>query len=180
MPGFDPEISKIAERVLIKPRDIETYVGVLAKSIKPGTPVAIELVDAKSKEAIEILEVDACLVATGRIPATKNLGLEFVGVELDKRGFIAVNDKMQVIQDGEPIPHLWAVGVTLDCDLLSAPEAVRHHVFVLKLGMDADHRAFLVVPARQSLPVSRQEKPAVLELDHRVEHRAEVGVVRDR
>jgi dihydrolipoamide dehydrogenase len=110
MPGFDPEISKIAERVLIKPRDIETYVGVLAKSIKPGNPVAIELVDAKSKEAIEILEVDACLVATGRIPATKNLGLEFVGVELDKRGFIAVNDKMQVIQDGEPVPHLWAVG----------------------------------------------------------------------
>jgi dihydrolipoamide dehydrogenase len=64
----------------------------------------------KAKKRFEILEVDACLVATGRIPATKNLGLEFVGVELDKRGFIAVNDKMQVIQDGEPIPHLWARG----------------------------------------------------------------------
>jgi dihydrolipoamide dehydrogenase len=62
-------------------------VGVLAKSIKPGNPVAIELVDAKAKKRFEILEVDACLVATGRIPATKNLGLEFVGVELDKCWF---------------------------------------------------------------------------------------------
>jgi dihydrolipoamide dehydrogenase len=110
MPGFDPEIAKIAERVLIKPRDIETYVGVLAKTIKPGSPVTIELVDAKTKEAIETLEVDACLVATGRVPATKNLGLESVGVQIDRRGFIPVNDRLEVLADGEPIPHLWAVG----------------------------------------------------------------------
>ncbi|MBR8831930.1 MAG: Dihydrolipoyl dehydrogenase [Chroococcopsis gigantea SAG 12.99] len=110
MPGFDPEISKIAERVLIKPRDIETYVGVIAKSVKPGNPVTIELADMKTKETIEVLEVDACLVATGRIPATKNLGIESVGVQLDKRGYIPVNDKMQVLKEGQPIPHLWAVG----------------------------------------------------------------------
>ena len=110
MPGFDPEIAKIAERVLIKPRAIETYVSTLAKTVKPGNPVVIELADAKTKEIVETLEVDACLVATGRIPATKNLGLETVGIELDRRGFIEVNDQMAVIKDGEVIPHLWAVG----------------------------------------------------------------------
>jgi dihydrolipoamide dehydrogenase len=110
MPGFDPEIAKIAERVLIKPRSIETYVSTLAKTVKPGNPVVIELADAKTKEIVETLEVDACLVATGRIPATKNLGLETVGIELDRRGFIEVNDKMAVIKDGEVVPHLWAVG----------------------------------------------------------------------
>ncbi|MEB3311521.1 MAG: dihydrolipoyl dehydrogenase [Snowella sp.] len=110
MPGFDPEIAKIAERVLIKPRAIETYVSTLAKTVKPGNPVVIELADAKTKEVVEVLEVDACLVATGRIPATKNLGLENVGVEVDRRGFIAVNDQMAVVKDGEVIPHLWAVG----------------------------------------------------------------------
>lgn len=57
-----------------------------------------------------MLEVDACLVATGRIPATKNLGLENVGVETDSRGFIPVNDRMQVLKDGFVVPHLWAVG----------------------------------------------------------------------
>ncbi|GFE69546.1 hypothetical protein CFPU101_21560 [Chroococcus sp. FPU101] len=85
MPGFDPEISKLAERILIKPRDIETYVGVLAKTVKPGSPVVIELADMKTKEVIDTIEVDACLVATGRIPATKNLGLENVGITIDRR-----------------------------------------------------------------------------------------------
>lgn len=110
MPGFDPDIAKLAQRVLIAPRDIETKVGMLAKKVTPGSPVVIELADAKTKETVEILEVDACLVATGRIPATQNLGLESVGLEPDRRGFIAVNDEMAVLIDGEPVPHLWAIG----------------------------------------------------------------------
>lgn len=110
MPGFDPEIAKIAERVLIKPRDIETYSGTLAKKVTPGYPVKIELADAKTKETIDILEVDACLIATGRIPYTKDIGLENVGLQTDRRGFIAVNDKMQVLLDTEPVPNLWAIG----------------------------------------------------------------------
>ena len=110
MPTFDPDIAKIAERVLINPRGIETYSGTLAKSVKPGSPVVIELADFKTKEVKEVLEVDACLVATGRIPATKNLGLETVGLTTDRRGFIEVNDQMAVIKDGEIIPHIWAIG----------------------------------------------------------------------
>ena len=110
MPGFDPEIAKIAQRVLIVPRDIETYTGVFATKVTPGAPVVIELTDAKTKEIVDVLEVDACLVATGRIPATKDLGLETLAVEIDRRGFIPINDKMQVLRDGEPVPHLWAVG----------------------------------------------------------------------
>ena len=110
MPGFDPDIAKIAKKVLLDKRDIETYKGVFATKITPGSPVTIELTDAKTKEVVEVLEVDACLVATGRIPATKKLGLETLAIELDRRGFIPVNDKMQVLRDGKPVPHLWAVG----------------------------------------------------------------------
>jgi dihydrolipoamide dehydrogenase len=110
MPGFDPDIAKLAQRILITPRDIETRVGLLAKKVIPGSPVTIELADMKTKEVVEVLEVDACLVATGRIPATKDLGLETVGIETDRRGFIAVNDQMEVLLDGQPVPHLWAIG----------------------------------------------------------------------
>ena len=110
MPGFDPDIAKIAKKVLLDRRDIETYKGVFATKVVPGNPVTIELTDAKTKKVVEILEVDACLVATGRIPATKKLGLETLAVETDRRGFIPVNDKMQVLRDGKPVPHLWAVG----------------------------------------------------------------------
>jgi dihydrolipoamide dehydrogenase len=110
MPGFDPDIAKLAQRVLIAPRDIETKVGLLAKKVTPGSPVVIELADAKTKEVVEVLEVDACLVATGRIPATQDLGLESVGIEPDRRGFISVNDQMAVLSEGQPLPHLWAIG----------------------------------------------------------------------
>ncbi|GGA14244.1 dihydrolipoyl dehydrogenase [Okeania sp. KiyG1] len=110
MPTFDEDIAKIAQRVLIQSRDIETKVGKLAMKVTPGSPVIIELADAKTKEVEEVLEVDACLVATGRIPYTKNLGLDYVGVETDRRGFIPVDNKMAVLSSGEPVPNLWAIG----------------------------------------------------------------------
>jgi dihydrolipoamide dehydrogenase len=110
MPTFDPDIAKIAQRVLIDPRDVETRVGLIAKKVTPGSPVVIELADPKTKEVVETIEVDACLVATGRVPATKNLGLETVGASTDQRGFIPVNDHLQVMSQGQPVPHLWAIG----------------------------------------------------------------------
>jgi dihydrolipoamide dehydrogenase len=110
MPTFDPDIAKIAQRVLIEPRDIETRVGLIAKKVTPGSPVVIELADPKTQEVVEVLEVDACLVATGRIPATRNIGLENIGVETDKRGFIPVSDRLQVLNQGEPVDHVWAIG----------------------------------------------------------------------
>jgi dihydrolipoamide dehydrogenase len=110
MPTFDPDIAKIAQRVLIDPRDVETRVGLIAKKVTPGSPVVIELADPKTKEVVETIEVDACLVATGRIPATKNLGLETVGATTDQRGFIPVNDHLQVMSQGQPVPHVWAIG----------------------------------------------------------------------
>ena len=34
MPGFDPEIMKLAQRVLINPRKIDYHTGVLAKKVE--------------------------------------------------------------------------------------------------------------------------------------------------
>jgi dihydrolipoamide dehydrogenase len=105
MPTFDPDIAKIAARNLIDGRDIDAR----SKSIKPGAPVQIELVDMQTKEPVETLEVDAVLVATGRVPSSKGLNLEACGIETN-RGFIPVDDAMRVLVNGAPVPHLWAVG----------------------------------------------------------------------
>jgi dihydrolipoamide dehydrogenase len=113
MPTFDPDIAKLAARQLIEGRDIEARAGVLAKTVTPGSPVRIELVDMATKEPVETLEVDAVLVATGRVPVSQDLNLASVGVET-QRGFIAVDDTMRVLsrhgEEGQPVPHLWAVG----------------------------------------------------------------------
>lgn len=109
MPTFDPDIAKIAARHLIDSRDIDARSGVLAQSVTPGCPVKIELADMKTREPVETLEVDAVLVATGRVPSSRELNLASVGVETN-RGFIPVDDQMRVLANGEPVPHLWAVG----------------------------------------------------------------------
>ena len=113
MPTFDPDIAKLAARKLIEGRDIDARAGVLAKSITPGCPVKIELVDMKTREPVEILEVDAVLVATGRVPVSADLNLASVGVTT-QRGFVPVDDTMRVLASHEPgaevVPHLWAVG----------------------------------------------------------------------
>ncbi len=79
---------------------------------EPGVrPVTIKLTSAKTKEHVETLEVDACMVATGRVPNTKTLGLENSGIET-VRGFVQVNDRMQVLnkQGGMVVPHLFCIG----------------------------------------------------------------------
>ncbi|KZR70104.1 Dihydrolipoyl dehydrogenase [Prochlorococcus marinus str. MIT 1313] len=109
MPTFDPDITKMAARHLIEGRDIDARAGVLASKVTPGCPVRIELAEMKSRELVDSLEVDAVLVATGRVPSSKGLNLESVGVETN-RGFVPIDDSMRVLVNGKPLPHLWAVG----------------------------------------------------------------------
>ncbi|KAF2312751.1 hypothetical protein GH714_039843 [Hevea brasiliensis] len=86
MPGFDPEIGKLAQRVLINPRKIDYHTGVFAS------------------------KVDAALIATGRAPFTNGLGLENINV-VTQRGFVPVDERMRVIDaDGNLVPHLYCIG----------------------------------------------------------------------
>lgn len=117
MPTFDREIAKLAERLLIRERAIDYRTNVFASEVVPGIPgekpVVIKMIDAKTKELVETLEVDAAMVATGRVPNTKHMGLEDMGIET-QRGFVAVNEKMQVLtkhgEDGQVIPNIYCIG----------------------------------------------------------------------
>ncbi|CAI9764231.1 unnamed protein product [Fraxinus pennsylvanica] len=113
MPGFDPEIGKLAQRVLINPRKIDYHTGVFASKITPakdGKPVIVELIDAKTKEPKGTVEVDAALIATGRAPFTQGLGLENINVQT-QRGFVPVDERMRVIDaNGKLAPHLYCIG----------------------------------------------------------------------
>ena len=117
MPTFDPEIRRLADRLLIKPRAIDSRVGVFASEVTPGEvgkrPVVIKMIDAKTKEHVETLEVDACLVATGRVPNTANMGLDKAGIEVDRMGYIAVDERMRVLtkkEGGEIVPSVFCIG----------------------------------------------------------------------
>jgi pyruvate/2-oxoglutarate dehydrogenase complex dihydrolipoamide dehydrogenase (E3) component len=54
-----------------------------------------------------VIQGSHLLVASGRVPNTDGIGLELAGVQLDDRGFVKVNEKLQTTAAG-----VWAVG---DC-----------------------------------------------------------------
>jgi dihydrolipoamide dehydrogenase len=51
------------------------------------------------------LQVDRLLVATGRRPNSRNIGAEAVGLKIDQRGFIEVDEKCRT-----NVPHIYAIG----------------------------------------------------------------------
>ncbi|OPB31526.1 glutathione-disulfide reductase [Bartonella sp. AR 15-3] len=53
----------------------------------------------------QIISTDQVMLATGRVPNTKNLGLQKIGVKLNENGAIIVDEKMTT-----SVSHIWAVG----------------------------------------------------------------------
>jgi len=69
-----------------------------------GQNVRIAVENGHGEQTIEGTDL---LVATGRTPNTQGLGLEKAGVELDTRGYIKVNERLETTS-----PGVWAMG---DC-----------------------------------------------------------------
>ena len=57
----------------------------------------------------QILETDAVMFATGRLPNTRGLGIEEIGVELARNGAVVVNERYQT-----SVPSIWALGDVTD------------------------------------------------------------------
>ncbi len=109
VPGTDTEVAKAFEKVLTKQGmafKLSTKVTG-AKASAKGVELTVEPV---AGGAAETINADYVLVASGRRPYTKGLGLETVGIEVDKRGMIA-NDHYRTTA-----PGVWVIG-----DVTSGP-----------------------------------------------------------
>jgi len=82
--------------------DIVLNARVKAISGKSGKSVRI-VVEQKGVE--KTLDGTHLLVAAGRTPNTKGIGLELAGVELTDRGYVKVNERLETTA-----PGVWAVG----------------------------------------------------------------------
>jgi glutathione reductase (NADPH) len=101
--GFDKDIRSSVQEGLIQ-RGIQFLGKTTAKEIKQSTQ-GLQL--TLSGDTEETIAADTILFATGRIPNTKDLGLENAGVELGKKGAIQVDDYHRTTQ-----VNIFAVG---DC-----------------------------------------------------------------
>jgi len=79
-----------------------TSTQVLAVAGRSGQKVTVTVRSAGGERTIEASDL---LVATGRVPNTAGIGLEKVGIEVDNRGYIRVNERLQATA-----PGVWAIG----------------------------------------------------------------------
>lgn len=102
LPPADVDVSQELGKSLQK-KGFDLLLGVAVKGFERKNGM-ITVRYAKGKGAEETLEAEIVLVATGRWPNTEGLGLENIGIQLERR-LIPVNDQMQT-----RVPHVYAIG----------------------------------------------------------------------
>ncbi|WP_442485081.1 dihydrolipoyl dehydrogenase [Aeoliella sp. SH292] len=108
LPGTDAEVADAALKIF-KKQGIEFHLGCRvtgAESKKKHARVTID-----GRDPIECSQV---LLCTGRVPMTDGLGLESIGIELDKRGRIPVGDHFKTSANG-----VYAVGDVIEGPMLA-------------------------------------------------------------
>ncbi len=93
LPEMDADLGRMLNQIFTR-RGIKIFTGVKVEALnRQGQTAAVALSSGQTVEA------DKVLVATGRRPATREIGLETIGLETD-RGFVRVNDRMETAASG--------------------------------------------------------------------------------
>ncbi|XZE33517.1 dihydrolipoyl dehydrogenase [Pirellulaceae bacterium SH501] len=100
LPGMDNELSQMAQRIFTR-QGIEFRLNSWVESAKVENGKCV--VRCKGAEPIVC---DRVLLAAGRVPNSHNIGLETVGIETDKRGFVPVD----LTTYRTAVPSIYAVG----------------------------------------------------------------------
>ncbi|GAB4184184.1 MAG: dihydrolipoyl dehydrogenase [Roseiflexaceae bacterium] len=105
VPVEDEEISAELTRSFVK-RGIKVMAGAKLTGLdKSAASVTATIIDADGKE--QKITAERVLLGIGIVANSKGFGLEELGVSIDQRGFIAVNNKLQTNIEG-----IYAIG---DC-----------------------------------------------------------------
>ncbi len=105
LPTEDADVSEAVEAIFREDGiDVLLNTEVIAVSGKSGQHVNARLQQPEDEQRLDGSDL---LVAVGRVPMTRDIGLNAAGVELNSQGFIRVNDRLETTA-----PFTWALG---DC-----------------------------------------------------------------
>jgi dihydrolipoamide dehydrogenase len=107
LPAFlgavDQQVAKEAQKAFAK-QGLKIELGVKIVEVKSDpSGVSVSYTDAKG--GAQILDCERLIVSIGRVPNTDGLAAEAVGLKLDERGAIVVDDQCRT-----NLPGVWAIG----------------------------------------------------------------------
>jgi dihydrolipoamide dehydrogenase len=136
LPGMDQELSQLAQRVFTKQGiEFRLQSWVESAQVQGGKCVV------KCKGA-DPIECDRVLLAAGRVPLSQGIGLEKLGIELDKRGFIPVDSNYQT-----KVPGVYALGDVIGGAMLAHKAMEEGIVFVERFCSIHSHFNYDCIPA---------------------------------
>ena len=103
LPAADRQIAKEAFKYFTQEQGLAIDLGVKINQIteyKDGVSVEYEV-----SGSLKTAQFDKLIVAIGRVPVTQSLGADKVGLAIDERGFIAVDEECRT-----NLPNVWAIG----------------------------------------------------------------------
>ena len=99
----DPDVAQEIQAILAG-EGVEVVLNADPASVH-GLSGDVVSVTVRAAEGERTIEGSDLLVAIGRVPNTADIGLAKTGVELDRRGYVRVNERLQTTA-----PGIWAIG----------------------------------------------------------------------
>lgn len=140
--AMDLDTSKQFLRIL-KKQGMEFMLSSKVTAVeKKGRKHLVTVEHAGGEADAETLEADVVLVSTGRVPYTKGLGLEAVGVALDERGRVATDGHFKTNVDG-----IYAIGDVIDGPMLAHKAEDEGVALAELIAGKAGHVNYDVIPS---------------------------------
>jgi len=108
LPGADADVAQALQREFRR-KKIDVQLGTRFERMKKANG-GVRIDVTRGEESAEI-DADQVLVAIGRSPHTSGLGLEELGVELDRRGFVPVDEKLRKLAPTNACNRMGSVGM---------------------------------------------------------------------
>ncbi|WPZ22561.1 dihydrolipoyl dehydrogenase [Sulfitobacter faviae] len=112
-PGMDPEVQKTFQRML-KKQGLNFVMGAAVQKTEVAKGKATVNYKLRKDDSEHEIEADAVLVATGRKPVVKGMGLDDLGIKMTERGQIAVNEHWETSVKG-----VYAIGDVIEGPMLA-------------------------------------------------------------
>ncbi|MEK0085714.1 dihydrolipoyl dehydrogenase [Benzoatithermus flavus] len=139
-PGMDGEVAKEFQKILTK-QGMSFRLGTKVTGVDGSGDRLQVTVEPAAGGAPETIACDTVLVAIGRRPYTEGLGLEKVGVRLDNRGRIEVDDHFAT-----NVPGIYAIGDVIKGPMLAHKAEEEGSVCAERLAGQKPHIDYDIIP----------------------------------